>query len=86
MGPAAIALAGGLLLGPHLRFHNHAPQQLARRLALHQQAADELRGELVCRAGEDRLAQSLKGVAGGGKETADCGPVTGMEAVVCLSQ
>jgi len=35
-------VAGRLLLGIRLRFHNHAPQQLATFLALHQQAADEL--------------------------------------------
>jgi len=28
-GAAAVAVAGGLLLGIRLRFHNHAPQQLA---------------------------------------------------------
>jgi hypothetical protein len=28
-GAAAIAVAGGLLLGIRLRFHNHAPRQLA---------------------------------------------------------
>ena len=37
-------MAGGLLLGLRLRLHNHAPQQLAIRLAFHQQAANELGG------------------------------------------
>jgi len=37
---AAIAVAGGLLLGIRLRFHNHAPKQAAVVLAFHQQAAD----------------------------------------------
>jgi hypothetical protein len=82
MGPPAVAMAGGLLLGTPLRFHNHAPQQLARRLALHQQAADGLRGELFCRAGEEGLGQGWEGVAGGGKETTDCGTATEMVAEV----
>jgi len=30
---AAIAVAGGLLLGIRIRFHNHAPQQLALGVA-----------------------------------------------------
>jgi len=41
---AAVAVAGGLLLGIRLRFHHHAPQQLPIGLAFHQQAADELEG------------------------------------------
>jgi len=44
-GAAAIPVAGGLFLGIRLRFHNHTPEQLAIRLALHQQAADELGGD-----------------------------------------
>jgi len=51
-GAAAVAVAGGLLLGIRLRFHNHAPQQLATFLALHQQAADELGGDQLGGAGE----------------------------------
>ena len=54
-GAAAVAVAGGLLLGIRLRFHNHAPQQLAIRLAFHQQAADELGGNLLGGAGEEGL-------------------------------
>jgi len=52
---AAVALAGGLLLGIRLRFHNHAPQQLAIGLAFHQQAADELGGDWLSGAGEEGL-------------------------------
>jgi len=36
-GAAAIPVAGGLLLGILLRFHNHTSQKLAIRLALHLQ-------------------------------------------------
>jgi len=42
---AAVAVAGGLLLGIRLRFHHHAPQQLPSGLAFHQQAADQLGGD-----------------------------------------
>jgi len=52
-GAAAIPVAGGLLLQIRLRFHNHAPQKLATRLAPHQQAADQLRRNLLGGAGEE---------------------------------
>jgi hypothetical protein len=58
---AAAAVAGGLLLGIRLRFHNHPPQQLAARLALHQQAADQLGGDLFCGAAEELSGQVLRG-------------------------
>jgi len=48
----AIAVAGGVVLGIRLRFHNHAPQKIARGLAFHQQAADEVRGNLLGWAGK----------------------------------
>jgi hypothetical protein len=44
---AAVAVTGGVGLPIRLRFHNHAPQQLTRGLALHQQAADEFGGNLL---------------------------------------
>ena len=40
-------MTGGLALAIRLRFHNHAPQQLARGLAPYQQAANELWGNLL---------------------------------------
>jgi len=40
-------VAGGLALAIRLRFHNHAPQQRSLGLAFHQQAADELGGDLL---------------------------------------
>ena len=55
---AAVAVAGGLLLGIRLRFHNHPPQQLTIRLAFHQQAADQLGGDLLGGAGEEGLGES----------------------------
>ena len=58
-GAAAVAVAGGLLLGIRLRFHNHAPQLLAIRFAFHQQAADEFGGNLLGGAGEEGLGEVL---------------------------
>jgi len=63
-GAAAVAVAGGLLLGIRLRFHNDAPQQLANGLAFHQQAADELGGDQLGRAGEEALGE-MQGERGG---------------------
>jgi len=54
-------VAGGLLLRIHLRFHNHAPQQLATLLPLQQQAADQLRRNLLGGAGEEGWGGALGG-------------------------
>jgi len=48
-----------LLLGIRLRFHNYTPQQLTIRLALHQQAADELGGDHLGRAGEEGAGERV---------------------------
>ena len=61
-GAAAVAVAGGLALAIRLRFHNHAPQQLTIRLAPHQQAADELGGNLLGVAGVEGLGEVLGGL------------------------
>jgi len=57
-----MVVAGGLLLGIRLRFHNHAPQQLPSGLALHQQAADELGGDDFGRAGEEGRGECWESV------------------------
>jgi hypothetical protein len=57
-------VAGGLFLRIRLRFHDHAPQQLAIGLAFHQQAADELGGDDFSGAGEEGLGKGW-GVLGG---------------------
>ena len=44
-------------LALRLRFHNHAPQQLARGLTFHQQAADELGGDLLGGATEEGVRE-----------------------------
>jgi len=59
-------VAGGLLLGIRLRFHNHAPQQLHIRLAFHQQAADQLGGNELGGAGEEGWGEVLGGLGGCG--------------------
>ena len=68
-GAAAVTVAGRLLLRIRLRFHNHAPQQLARGLAFHQQAADEGGGNLLGGAGEEALGEGWEilgdGLGGG---------------------
>ncbi len=50
-------VAGGLGLAIRLRFHNYAPEQRARWLAFHQQAADELGGNHLSGAGEEGLGE-----------------------------
>ena len=59
---------GGVVLGIRLRFHNYAPQQLLSGLALHQQAANQLRRHLFCGAAEKGLGEALgeRGGYGGG--------------------
>ena len=73
-GAAAVAVTGGLLLGIRLRFHNHAPQRLAIRLPFHQQAADELRGDHLGRAGEEALGEVTGGRGGFGSGLAGSHP------------
>jgi len=63
---AAVAVAGGLLLGIRLRFHNHTPQKLGTFLALHQQAADELGGDDLGRAGEEGRGERWEDLGGYG--------------------
>ena len=46
--------------------HNHPLEQLTIPLALHQQAADELGGNLLGRAGEEGLGEGLGEVGGYG--------------------
>jgi len=52
-GAIAMPVTGGFALAIRLRFHHHAPQQLASGMAFHQQAADELGGNLIGGAAED---------------------------------
>jgi hypothetical protein len=50
-------VAGGVVLGIRLRFHNHAPQQIAIRLAFQQEAADGLGSNQLSRASEEGLGE-----------------------------
>jgi hypothetical protein len=70
-GAAAVAVAGGLLLGIRLCFHKYAPQQLAIRLAFHQQAADELGGDDLGGAGKEGLGECWEGLGGYGSGLAN---------------
>jgi len=63
---AAVAVAGGVVLGIRLRFHHHAPQQLPSRLAFHQQAADQLGGDDLGGSGEEALGEVTGGRGGYG--------------------
>ena len=65
-GAAAVAVAGGVGLAIRLRFHNHAPNQLASGLAFQQQAADELRCHDLSRAREEGLGEGWEGLGGYG--------------------
>ena len=69
-GATAIAVAGGLPLGIRLRFHNHPPQQLTILLAFHQQAANQLGGNLLRRASKEGLGKGL--VERGGYGSGSC--------------
>jgi len=65
-GAAAVAVAGGLLLGIRLRFHKYAPQQLPSGLAFHQQAADQLGCNLLGGSGEEGWGEVTGGRGGYG--------------------
>ena len=58
-GITVVAVADGLRLGKRLRSHNHATQQIAAHLALHQWATCELRGNRL-----GGLAKNLREVPG----------------------
>ena len=51
---------------PSLGFHNNAPQQLAIVLMFHQQAADEIGGDDLSRAGEEGLGEAWEVLGGRG--------------------
>ena len=59
-------MAGRLILGIRLRFNNHAPQKVARGLTFHQQATDEVGGDLLGGAAEEGLGESWE-VLGDGR-------------------
>ncbi len=57
---AAVSVTGGLGMAIRLRFHNHAPEQLAIGLPFHQQAADELGGDDLSWTSEEGLGRDRK--------------------------
>ena len=58
-GAAAVAVAGGFVLEIRLRFHKYGPQELTIGFAFHQQAADQLGGNLLRVAVEEGLREAL---------------------------
>ena len=60
-GAAAVAVAGGVILGIRLGFHHHAPEQAAVPLAFHQQATNQ-----VGRGAEERLREDCEILGGRG--------------------
>ena len=58
-------MASGLVLGVRLCFHHHAPEQAAVLLAFQQQAANQVWGDQLGRAGEKGLGEGW-GVLGDG--------------------
>ena len=63
-GAAAVAVAGGVVLGIRLGFHNHPPKQAAVPLAFHQKATDEVGCDHLCWATEEGVREGL-GKGGG---------------------
>ena len=53
-------MTSGIVLGIRLRFHNHPPQQGAVVLAFHQQAANQVGGDQLGRAGEKALGEGCE--------------------------
>ena len=58
-------MTSGIVLGIGLGFHNHAPQQTSIRLAFHQPAANQLRGNELRWTAEEGLGQGCE-IAGDG--------------------
>jgi multisubunit Na+/H+ antiporter MnhG subunit len=56
-GAAAIAVAGGIVLGIRLRFHDHTPAQTSILLAFHQTATNQLRSHHLSRAAEEGIRE-----------------------------
>ena len=65
-GAAAVAVDGRGVLGIRFGSHDHAPEQAAVCFAFHQQAADELGGNLLGGAGEEGVGEVLGGRGGYG--------------------
>ena len=63
---ATMPVAGGIAVAIRLRFHDHAPQQLAIGLPLYQQAADELSCDDLSGAGEEGWEEGWEVLDGGG--------------------
>ena len=74
-------VASGLALAIRLRFHNHAPEQLAIGLAFHQQATDEVGGDQLGRAGKKLWGRDERTWVMGGMVAMGVAWVGWMEAI-----
>ena len=59
-------MTGGIVLGISLGFNDHAPQQTSIRLAFHQPAANQLRGNDLRWTAEEGVGEVLGGRGGYG--------------------
>ena len=73
-------MTGGIVLGIGLCFHNHAPQQTSIRLAFHQPAANQLRGNDLRWTAEEGVGQGWEVLAGLG------GYGSGLKTCLTLAQ
>ena len=64
-GAAAIAVAGGVVLGIRLRFDHHTPEQAAVCLAFHQPAGTQLRVNNLCLRTEEGVGQGWEALGDG---------------------
>ena len=64
-GAAAVAVAGGVVLGIRLRFHHHTPEQAAVVQTFHQPAAHQVRSDDFCGTAEEAVGQSWEVLADG---------------------
>ena len=74
-------MTGGIVLGIRLCFHNHAPQQTSVRLAFHQPAANQLRGNDLRWTAEEGVGQGWE-ILGDGR--GGCG--SGLKTRLNLTQ
>ena len=62
---AAVTVTGGIVLGIHLCFHDHAPRQAAVVLAFHQPAAHQIMSKNCRWTAKESVGQSWEGLGDG---------------------
>ena len=75
-GAAAVAVTSGVVLGIHLRFNHHTPEQAGVCLAFHQPAANQLRSDDLRWTTEEGVGQGWEtlgdGLGGYGNGLKNC--------------